>query len=477
MKNQQQQLGFWTLMAAVVGTMIGGGAFNLPKDMANAANSGGVLIAWGITGLGMIALALVFQNLSLRKKELAGGIYNYARAGFGAFMGFNSAWGYWFTTILGNVAFVTLMFSTLNYFVPIFGEGNTLPALIGGSLLIWLYHLIIMKGVREAAIINFVTTVGKLMPIFLFIVAMVFFFDKKIFLQDFWGSSSAFSWDVIAKQVRDTMLVTLWAFVGVEGAVVLSGRAKRHEDVGRATVVGLIGTLFVYMAISILALGIMPREKLADLPEPSMAYVLEYVVGPWGAVVINIGLLISILGAMLSWTLLAIEIPYVAAQDGMFPRSFTKTNAKNSPVVSLWWTNLITQVFVILVYFSTSTYQVVYSMASVAVLIPYLLSTLYQLKLIRSGETYEHVAPGQKKKDTVIGILATLYSVWLLYAAGLKYLLMVSILYLIGFILYFIIQALNKRPILRGWDWALAVVTAGSGALAIWMMLSGQLTP
>jgi arginine:ornithine antiporter/lysine permease len=334
--------------------------------------------------------------------------------------------------------------------------------------------LLVLRGVKEAAFVNFITTVGKLIPIFLFIVFMVFAFHRGIFFQDFWGGSS-FSWTVLLKQMKDTMLVTLWAFVGVEGAVVLSGRAKRYKDVGTATVFGLLGTLVVYMLISILSLGVMSREQLEKLPNPSMAYVLEHVVGPWGAIVINLGLILSILGAMLSWVLLTIEIPYVAAKDGMFPRSFASENNRNTPVVSLWWTSVLTQIFVLLVHFSSSTYEVVYSMASVAVLIPYLLSALYQLKLVKTGETYKE---GKNRgRDLMIGVLATLYSGWLLYAAGLKYLLMVSALYLIGFFLYVRVQVVNKRKLISGWDWLVALLILVSGSVAVVMMATGKLAP
>ncbi|MBA4544173.1 amino acid permease [Thermoactinomyces daqus] len=472
--GQQRQLGLWALMAAIIGSVIGGAAFNLPKDMASAANSGAVMIAWLITGAGMVMLALVFQNLTLRKSELTGGIYSYARAGFGAFIGFNSAWGYWIASILGLVSFIPLLFSTLNYFYPIFGEGNNLPSLLGGTLFVWAFHFLVMRGVKEAAFVNFITTIGKLMPIFIFIIFLVFAFHRGIFFTDFWGNGS-FSWTLIMKQVKDSMLVTLWAFVGIEGAVVLSGRAKRHRDVGTATVFGLLGTLLVYMLISILSLGVLSREQLQALPEPSMAYVLAKIVGPWGAVLINVGLIISIAGAMLSWILLTIEIPYVAAQDGMFPRSFMRENRKNTPIVSLWWTSLITEAFVIIVHFSASTYQAVYSMASVAVLIPYLLSTLYQLKLVKTGETY--LNDKDKVRDGLIGFLAALYSCWLLYAAGLDYLLMVSSLYLAGFVLYIPMQLSRKRKLFKGQDWLVALTISGAGIAAIGMILTGNLSP
>lgn len=438
----EAKLNLWGLMAVVVGTMVAGGAFNLPSDMAVAAGSGGVLIAWGITGIGMISLALVFYQLSNRKSELVGGIYSYAKAGFGTLVGFTSAWGYWISSILGNIAFISLLFSSLSYFFPIFGTGNNAVSFIVGSGFIWLLYLLILRGVKQAAIINLITTIAKLIPIFMFIGILFFCFDMDVFDQDFWGKGVV-HWSGVLSQVKSTMLVTLWTFVGIEGAVVLSGRAKHKKDVGRATVIGLLLTLVMYMMISILALGVLPREQLMGLHEPSMAYVLEQVVGKWGAVVINMGLIVSLSGAMLSWNLLSVEVPYVAAKDAMFPKAFTRENKRETPTISLLWTTILTQFFFFVVFLSKSTYQLIYSMASMAVLIPYLLSCLYQVKLLVLKDTYR--SKRELRNGWMIVGLATTYAVWLLYAAGIYYLMQVGLLYAIGLTVFVKVQRENNR--------------------------------
>ena len=101
--NQSNKIGVFSLIAIVVGSMIGGGAFSLPTDIARHAGIVAIVVAWLITGVGMLCLAFVYQNLSKRKPELQGGIYSYARAGFGKFIGFNSAWGYWLSAFLGKI--------------------------------------------------------------------------------------------------------------------------------------------------------------------------------------------------------------------------------------------------------------------------------------------------------------------------------------------------------------------------------------
>lgn len=471
----QNKLGLFSLTALVVGAMIGGGAFNLPSDMAASASSGSVLIGWIITAIGMIALALSYQSLSLRKPELDGGIYSYARAGFGEFIGFNSAWGYWISAWLGNVAYATLLFGALSYFFPVFGKGNNLPSVIGASLILWTVHFLVLKGIKEASMVNLVTTIAKLVPIFVFIAVMIFAFHSDVFFHDFWGKTGSFSWGQVKQQVAGTMLVTLWVFIGVEGAVVLSGRARSRRDVGRATVIGLVGTAAIYIMISLLSFGVMSQADLAKLDPPSLAYVMEKVVGSWGAVLINLGLVVSLLGALLGWTLLAAEIPYVAAKDHIFPKWLSKENKNGSPVASLWLTNGLIQVFIIIVLFAESTYHALYYMASTAILIPYLFSALYQLKISWKGDGFQ--AGERRNRDIFCGVVASLYSVWLVYAAGMSYLLMTAVLYTPGIIFY--IKARREagcKPFTTG-ETIIAAAVAIAGAVAVYLMSTGVLAP
>ena len=176
------------LIALVVGSMIGGGVFNLPSDMSRSAGPGAIVIGWIVTGVGMLMLAFVYQGLAMRKPGLDAGPYAYAKAGFGTFIGFNSAWGYWISAFLGNVAYAVAIFSALSHFFPVFGDGNNLPSIIGASLCLWLVHLLVLKGIKQAAFVNTITTIAKLVPIFLFIVVAIIAFNWDKFTLDFWGT-------------------------------------------------------------------------------------------------------------------------------------------------------------------------------------------------------------------------------------------------------------------------------------------------
>lgn len=434
MSDAPGKLKLGALVALVVGSMIGGGIFSLPQNMAASADVGAILIGWAITAVGMLTLAFVFQTLANRKPDLDGGVYAYAKAGFGDYMGFSSAWGYWISAWIGNVGYFVLLFSTLGYFFPIFGEGNTPAAIVGSSILLWAVHFLVLRGIKEAAFINLITTVAKVVPLVLFVLITLFAFKLDIFTADIWGRMNPDLGSVM-NQVRNMMLVTVWVFIGIEGASIFSARAEKRSDVGKATVIGFITVLLFLGLVNVLSLGIMTQPELAKLQNPSMAAVLEHVVGHWGAVLISVGLVISLLGALLSWVLLCAEIMFAAAKDHTMPEFLRRENAKQVPANALWLTNAMVQIFLVITLFSASTYLKLIYLATSMILVPYLWSAAYAVLLAVRNETYEQ-ALAERKKDLFIGAIALIYAIWLLYAGGVKYLLLSALLYAPGVILF-----------------------------------------
>ncbi|MDO9320657.1 MAG: arginine-ornithine antiporter [Pseudomonas sp.] len=434
MTDSTQKLKLGALIALVVGSMVGGGIFSLPQNIAASASAGATLIGWLITGVGMLTLAFVFQTLANRKPQLDGGVYVYAKAGFGDYMGFSSAWGYWISAWIGNVSYMVLLFSTLGYFFPVFGEGNTLAAIIGASVVLWLLHFLVLRGIHEAAFINTVTTIAKMVPLALFIVLAAIAFKMDVYTADFWGASNPELGSVM-DQARNMMLVTVWVFIGIEGASIFSARAEKRSDVGKATVAGFIGVLLLLVLVNLLSQGILAQAQLAGLKNPSMAAVLEHVVGPWGAMLISIGLIVSLAGALLSWTLLCAEILFASASDHTMPEFLRKENVNKVPVNALWLSNGLIQLFLIITLFNDATYLKLLYLATSMILVPYFWSSAYAVLLAVRGETYENDA-GQRNKDLLIALISTVYAVWLVYAAGVQYLLLSALLYAPGAILF-----------------------------------------
>ena len=196
-------------------------------------------------------------------------------------------------------------------------------------------------------------------------------------------------------QVRATMLVTVFVFLGIEGASVYSRFAQKREHIGVATIFGFIGVTCLMVLVTLLPFGVLERGDIAGMRQPSMAAVLESVVGPWGAIFISVGLLVSVLGAYLAWSLICAEVLCAAARTLTYPRFFAE-NQNKVPAAALWMTNIVVQLFVISTYWSTDAFTLMLSMTSVMTLIPFLLVALYGYFLVKRGETYE-VSPEERR--------------------------------------------------------------------------------
>ncbi|HEY0952401.1 arginine-ornithine antiporter [Nocardioides sp.] len=448
------------LIALVVGSMIGSGIFALPSQMAGSAAPGPLLIGWGVTGVGMLMLAFVFLTLSRRKPDVDGGVYGYARAGFGNYLGFTSAWGYWISAWIGNVGYLVLLMATLGNFWPTFEGGNTVSAIVVASIVLWILHALTLRGVHTAAFVNTLVTIAKVVPIVTFIAIALVGFKAGIFTADFWGDGQGLGSTL--DQVKNMMLVTVWVFIGIEGASVYSQRAGKRSDVGRATVIGFVGVLALLLAVNVLSYGLMNQAKIAGLEDPSMAGLMEHEVGSWGADFISIGLAVSLIGALLSWVLLCVEILRLPAREGVVPRQLGAENRHGSPTMALWLTNGCVQLMLLWTLFNENTYTDLIYLATSLILLPYLWSALYQVKLAFTGESYG--AGESRTRDLVVGLVALAYAVWLVYAGGWEYVLVAGIFYLVGTALYVWARNQVKAEIFTA---AERVVVAVVAALAV----------
>ena len=433
---QQQKLGLWVLTALVVGNMVGSGIFMLPRSLSEAASPLGVILAWLLTGGGVLMTALVFGNLAIRKPELNGGPQIYAKELFAKgsntsiLSGFMSSWGYWIGNFAGNVAIITTFTSYLSTFFPILTSKQTLftvgttPIKLGNLLtfivctvLLWGMHFIILRGIEGAGKLNFVATAAKVLGFFMFIVISLFAFEQSNI-----GSFVAPRYDEAGQtisllgQVNNAAIATLWAFIGVESAIVFAARARKQTDVKRATILGLLIALAIYIGISVLVMGLLPQQRLIASEKP-LVDAIETILGPSGGYILASLGLISLLGSTLGWVLLSAEVPFQAAKQGLFIPAFLKENKKGMPTFSLVLSNGLAQIFI----FSTisnsmsAAFDFVIYIATLAYLVPYFIASVFQLKLTWTGETYANDAKA-RLIDGIVATLATVYSIWVMIA-------------------------------------------------------------
>ncbi|WP_062303715.1 basic amino acid/polyamine antiporter [Demequina subtropica] len=464
------KLSLLTMTTMVIGTMVGAGVFTLPQRFAAATGVSGALIAWAVAGFGTLMLALMFQALGNRKPHLDAGIYAYAKAGFGEYLGFFSAFGYWATTCVGNVSFWVLIMSTMGGMFPALGEGDTVLAVVLSSAGLWGFYLLVRQGVKEAAAINRIVTLAKLVPIIVFIVIVLFYVDPQVFMDNMAGASGLPLFD----QVKETMLVMVFVFLGVEGASMYSRHARRREDVGRATVLGYLSVFAIFASVTMVSYGVMPAAEMAELRQPSMAGVLESVVGGWGSVFISVGLIVSILGAYLAWTLIAAELLFVAAQDHDMPRFLGRQSDRDVPTTALITTSVLTQAMLLVVLVSADAVNFMVDLTSALSLIPFLFAAGYLLKIAALRDGYPEARA--RRRELALGVLATAYVVFLLFAAGLTFVLVSSIIYAPASILFIMVRREQGRRWFSPRETVILAVSLVAAAVGVVGLATGWLT-
>lgn len=477
----------WTLVSLIIGSTVGSGIFALPQNIASVASPGAMLIGWAIAGVGMLSIAFVFQILARRKPHLDSGVYSYVRAGLGDFIGFTSGWGYWLGSVMAQVGYATLFFGTLGHYLPFFDQDNPWVMALTVSVLTWGIFFALTRGVKQAALMNLVTTIAKLVPILAFIVLIAFIgFSWDKFTLDFWGENSGIS---LSDQIQGIMLFTVWVFIGVEGASVYSKQARSRQDVGRATVIGFLSVLGLLVAVSTLSYGVLTREELAALPDNSMGAVLEAAVGPWGGALISIGLCLSVLGAYISWQMLCAEPIVMMASDGLLPKRLAAKNEAGAPWMAQLVSTAVVQFFVILFFANETSYNTMVQLATIMYLLPYIFSALYLVLLAvrgkglthpHAGELFDDSGPSISSSDNrrhlAIGIVGFIYSLWLIYAADPVYVLFGALAVIPGLVPYLWTRLANKEKVFNTFEWVVVGVVLIGAVFAVVGLVNGSLT-
>ncbi len=473
MKNSSH-LGFWGLTGIVFGMMVGAGIYNIPQNMAAGASAGATSIAWVITAVGMLLLVATFKTLADRRPDLKAGIYQYARAGWGNYAGFNVAWGYWLCTSFSNVAYAIMLNDALGAFFPIM-IANPWSELISGSFFIWAMYFSVCHGMHAAKFLSTMLALIKVAAIAMIVVLLAINVKMGLFTEGFWHVSS----DIgnLENQVKSTMLVTLWCFIGIEGAVMMSARARRQTDVGKAGVTGFFIAWMLYILVSLLSFGVMNRGTLAGLDNPSVAYVLREACGDWAYYFVIISVIISLIGGWVSWTLVCAEVPYGAATAGIFPRRFLKLNKHNMPAFGLMVSSVIMQVFLIIIVAAHDVYLTALSITGMMILPAYLLSGLYLWKSTVGRRTLGSMSNRRNMRFRITGAACTIFCSWMIYAGGLNLFLLTSLFYIPGIAFYLKVRRENgsRAPFSKS-ERALLSIIISAALLSVILLATGHIS-
>lgn len=472
-ESKERKLGFGALVAIVFGMMVGSGLYNIPQNLASGAGPVAVGLSWLVTAAGMLLLVATFKILSSRRPELDAGIYQYAQKGFGNFAGFNIAWGYWLCTAFANVAYAVMLNDSFGAFMPrLLSHGW--ETLVFGTVLIWSMYFIVAGGIKTAKLLNNILSVIKVTVIVLICVMLFINIKAGTFRTNY--IEEGLDGASLLSQIKSTMLVTLWCFIGIEGAVMMSARAKKPSDVGKAGVTGFLIAWLLYVLVSMLCYGVMSRARLAGLEDPSVAYVLRDICGEWAYYFVILSVIISLLGGWLAWTLVCAQVPFEASSVGIFPRSFQRLNRHGMPGYGLIVSSIVMEVFLIMVLTTEEVYMTALEITGMMVLPAYLSGGAYLWKLSMRRNVLK-VEGWKLWRVRIIGILCTFYCLWLIYAGGLRLFMFTSFFYIAGLVFYFPSlrdrHRSGRRCITRG-DVVTGCAIAVGAIISIYLLLTAR---
>ena len=406
--NNSKQIGLWIAISLVVGNMIGSGIFMLP---ASLAEFGGIsILGWIASGIGAVAVATVFGRLS-KLIPKTGGPYVFPKEGFGEFAGFLSGFGYWMSILLTNASMALAFAGYLFVFVPDWKDSGEMTIVVS-LVTLWILTLINSRGVRSGGLVQLVTTIMKVIPLFLVTVAGLFIFNSDNFIPFNSSGTSDF------KAVGATVAITLFAFLGLESATIPAGNIRNAQKViPRATMIGTFFTLGIYILSTISIMGVIPVEQLSKSSAP-FADAAQIIWGEKGKFLIAFGALISIFGALNGWILMQSQMPLAMAMDDLMPPVFKKKSKRDYPLIGLIISSIIVSV-IIMVNFSkglVSLFTMLILVSTFLTLITYLFSSMSEVMILikQKPKNWKRRA----SKSFILSIPAFIFSVWAVFGSG-----------------------------------------------------------
>lgn len=426
-KSLKREISLFMATMLVCGNMIGSGVFMLPSTLATVSGPGATIIAWILTTVGSILVAISFANLG-SKYPSTGGSYQYTKEAFGDFAGFLSAWLYWNGSWIGNSAIIVAITSYASTVLP--SLNNPIISIIFSSAILWIFTFINIMGVKQAGRIQAFTTIFKIGFFTLFIVIAFLNFDIANITPMFPEGKGLSTVPLAATS-------TLWAFVGLESATVAAGEMKDPEkNVRKSTIYGLSIAAIIYLAISIASMGAMNNLDLAQSSAP-LTDILTNALGSSVGKILAVAVVVCILGTIIGWLLSTARVSYAAGVDGVFPKFFGVINEKTgTPVNSLVFASVLVNILLIMNFQKgmVDAFTFITILATLSYLPVYLLSVSAEIMIIFREEKSFNFKIFIKK--SILPLLAFVYLIWTIYGSGAETVMWGFILMLMGIPIY-----------------------------------------
>jgi amino acid transporter len=434
----KRELGLTAAVAIVVGNCIGSGIFTSAASLAAASNPKTAILAWIITSVGSLLIALSFASLGTALPRTGGPIV-YTRAAFGDFAGFLIAWTYWIGAWVGNAAIITAFMLYFTYFVP--STATPVLAFLITSGVLWFFTLINILGVKGAGRVSVITTVLKVGALVVFVVIAALHFNPAML-------NTVSNVKVSGMNTLPAAIaIALWAFIGIESATVPAGEIKDPQhNIRKSTIYGTLLAAAVYIIVSVVGMGVLDQATLAKSNAPLADIINAATGGTWGGNFIAMGAIISALGASSGWILTTARSAFGASQDKLFPEVFGKIHPKFlTPVNSLIISALAANVLLILNYMGSlsSAFNFMLLLATLAFLPAYAFSAAADIILLKNRPSEFNIF--SFLKNSFFALLAFGYSLYAIYGTGATVVMYGFLLMLLGIPVYLFMMLQNNR--------------------------------
>jgi APA family basic amino acid/polyamine antiporter len=393
--------------ALIVGNVIGMGIFLLPVSLAPYGIN--AFAGWAATVTGCLFVAYTFAQLA-RSLPDEDGPYGYTRRAFGNGVAFFTMWCYWVSVWVTNAA---LAIGVVGYLVALFPPLAKVPLPVIALALIWFFVLINLRGARTSGRVQLISVALKLMPM-----AAVIALGAVALAggQPIAGNMAAMPLSLDATAAAGT--IALFTVLGVECATIPAGKIVRPEiTIPRATIAGTAIIAVVYVGVSAAPLLLLPHAELAQSTAPFAALFDRYWGSGWGQW-LSAFIVISGLGCLNGWTLVAGELTASLAANGTFPKILQTQNRRGAPARALVLVGVLASVMVAMSYTRTlaDAFTFLTVMVTAASLPLYLVGGFALIKLWRRGV----VQPSRgNAAGLLIGAMGTvIFSIWGFYGCG-----------------------------------------------------------
>ena len=434
MKTKSQKIGLLTTTSLVVGNMIGVGIFVLPAVLSSYGSIS--LLGWIFTATGALILAKIFSNFSRIIVSKSGGPYIYSKAGFGDFIGFLVAWGYWIACWVGNGAIAIAIIGAASFFIPELATNSILSVSLGLAL-IWIFTWINARGIKDSGKIQLITTIFKILPLLFVIIVGLFFFEFDNFPTFNLTGESNFS------AISAVATLTLYAFLGIECATIPAGNIENPDKtIPRATMLGTIIVTILYILGTVVLFGVLPLDILQNSPAP-FAEAAKIIGGNYGGYFVAVGVLISGIGVLNGWILITGQISMATAKDDLFPDFFKKENKNGAPVNGFIIGGVLSSVVMLMNYTEglVEQFEFIVQLTVLVILMPYLFTAAsYALIVIEKKlHTKSWI------KTFILSALGFAYSLWAIYGSGYETVFYGFLLMLIGIPVYIYMKWIKNK--------------------------------